>query len=588
MRNISVDIIQMITYMTVVIQTNDSFSEPDTGGVAQSEHDSIFADQGYIRPELLGYGAQSEDRCPLPSPELLEHLWSEFKKQIDTQESGTAANRKRIQITLPPEPEEEISELPLGVGFWELLDGWARNHQVDTDLALLICACATANAAGSRNVLCRVARINQATPPTLIGDSEDVGFHLAVKAAIEPFLSIQKELEPRYEPLRRKSYRRMSWARLKYKIDNAGALPYEFNVRGIYQNLEPEGTVRFIVEGKLPQMPYKALFRCHHHTAMSVGEIEELPRTRRAKELRTDQLSGIVSGYNLRKYAIRGFMRFSAEDLDWLFTERASLAYSTLHLRNECREMPVGDKYKEEVKAGFDRIHRKTARHIMRCRYDDSEWDVDFGDDQAALVHEQLGEAFTKDCESVFNGVLKSGVIYYLIVWYLLQLKQASGIQIEPMDIVLRSHEVACRLRRRYAAIQDHYDAVRAGRLKRKQVLRVLERMLRLGVPSTPRDLVRGLNEQRMGKIRPLIDFLLEHHILILDQSKLSAAQDARERFERLPFECFMPALREVINSLSALFDRAEQRQSNQAAAHPLPQTPTKSDHEKSDHGFRI
>ena len=483
------------------------------------------------------------------------------------------ARLRRVPIELPPEPADEASELPPGVGFWDLLDGWARHHQVDADLALLVCACATAHASGARGMFPDYSGYWHVSAPTLLGHAEDPGFHQAVKAATAPYLSMQKELEPRYEPMRIKSYRRMWRQRLDYKMMRAGAM-HEFNIRGLYPGLEPEGTVRFIVEGKLPQMPYRALFVCHHYTEMSVGEVEELPLTRRAKEARVNALGSIVWGYDFQKSAIRGFMRFSTEDLDWLFTERMWLGYHTLHLRSESREMPAENMDTEEAKAGFDRIHRKTARHILRLRYDNSKCGVDFDDEQAASLHRQLGEEYKRVFDYAFNMVLKSGVLYYLFVWYLLQLKTASGIRIEPMDIVLRSHEVACRLRRRVAAIYDHYEAVRDGRMKRKQVLRVLERMERLGVPSTPRDLARGLNRQRMGKIRPLIDLLVKHQVFVRDQAKLRAAPDARELFERLPLECFMPEPRDVINSLTARLEHYEQSESRRAAAASITPSP--------------
>ena len=536
-------------------------SERDSWGDIQSE-------RGSLDPTSLGQWGKAIDEAPSSITGIVGTMMKMYSEHKSATQAAVIARRRRVPIELPPEPVEEASELQSGGGFWELLDGWARRHQVDSDLALLTCACATAHASGAHELFAGHDEYQKTPAPTLIGHAEDKGFHLAVQGATLPFLSMQKELEVRYGSLRKKSYRSMRRDRFHYKMSNACLMHDQFNIRGLheYEDLEPEGTVRFVVDGKLPKMPYRALPRCHHYKAMCVGEIEALPQSTRGKEDRVDALVSIIQGYGHSIYAIRGFMRFSAVDLEWVLTNRSGLCLWTLPIRSDLMWQPAEHLDVASANAGFDRIHRKTARHILRLRYDDSKCAINFGDEQVAEYYKQLRAEYRRGCMVVSPLAELTVNLGDVIVWYLLHVSSVSGIRIEPMDIATRANEMARRLRRRVVEILDQYEAIRRGRLKRKQVLRLLVRMEKLGVPSTARDIARGLNKQRMVKISPLIDFLIEHHVFVRDQRKLKAAPDARKVFDLIPLERFMPALRDLPFSLTTSLEEFESREAASAS----------------------
>ena len=79
-------------------------------------------------------------------------------------------------------PSEPLGNSPS----WSLLNAWAARHGVDDDLALLICACAAAHAAGHRLDFEGTHRRGQSPAPTLIATAGDTGFYRAARAAIEP------------------------------------------------------------------------------------------------------------------------------------------------------------------------------------------------------------------------------------------------------------------------------------------------------------------------------------------------------------------------------------------------------------------
>ena len=79
-----------------------------------------------------------------------------------------------------------------------MLAAWAARYGVDEDLALLICACAAAHAAGPRLDFEGFRSTTRAPAPTLIATDDDTGFHQAVKAATHPLHQIQQELLAQY------------------------------------------------------------------------------------------------------------------------------------------------------------------------------------------------------------------------------------------------------------------------------------------------------------------------------------------------------------------------------------------------------
>lgn len=486
--------------------------------------------------------------------------WDAIGKEQATEPSMRGRPREMVRIELPAEPNDEMPEIRDWECFWDLLSGWARHHRVDPDLALLICACATAHAAGPR-ALFEASSIRDDPAPTLIALSNDMGFHQAVQAAIAPFLQIQGDLEERYGHLRRKPDPPLEFAIFTYRIGSEYSWNRGSPAQDLNPDLQPCGVVKFVFEGRLPKMVCRALKRCHLHAAMSVGEIEKLPESPRARENRVEALTWMLSGYSYNQFGLRGFIRFSEEDLFWLMTKRTGFQCHTLSVSSTEVDVPRVREGDVKAKEGFDVLHKKTARKVTLLRFDRAECGIEFKDRQAAECHQQLRESYRKESSAESHKAPMCEIVHDVIVWYLLHLASASRLPTDAMGIPEHAIAAARRLRRRIAENYDRQDAIVLGRGKRKRAQKLLHRLECLGQPSTPRDLARGLDKQRMDEINPLIKLLVDHGVFTCEGGRLMTSWNSQDAFARIGIEHFMPALRDVPYSATLRLDWFEQRE---------------------------
>lgn len=507
---------------------------------------------------------------PIPSANRLENgepFWNPLGDQVPTGRLGridphSPVIDKKHVVELPPEPEDGIFGPHDGSHVWDLLDGWARHHGADADLGLLVCASAAAHATGARGIF-PLYQVYNPPAPTLIARKDDLGFHQVVQAAIAPLCQIQRDLEKTYAPMRRKRITLSNLNRADcFPGMVADDLPW---IHTPCRELDPDGqphdVVKFLMEGKMPKMMFRALKNYHQHTAVFAGEVDELPQTAQARENRLDAIGSMSNGYWHGRFAIRGFIRLSKEDLDWSLTKRNCFTCDTLPISSMEADAVDQSTNAPGAKEGFERLHRLTVRRALRLRFDRANPMVYFSDEAAAENHRIQGDSYMREMPAVSHLISLSGDLYHLIVWYLLHLTMATSVRIEPAEITCHALGAARRLRRRIAEIRDGHSAILIGREKQRRMLQLLHRMERLGRPSTPRDLARGFDKQKMSVINPMIDFLVEHHVFIRESGKLMCLPDSREAFDRIDLEQFTPAMRDVPSSLIARLDRFEQRE---------------------------
>ncbi len=361
-------------------------------------------------------------------------------------------------VVFRPGPEERPFGSPGRYPPWGLLAAWADRHRVDEDLALLLCACAAAHAAGPWLYFEGDPAWRRTPAPTVISTAGDTRFDRAAKAAVEPLLEIQRKLVAEYEgttpaPVPKDRYQRfhdlMEAALAK---DRDRCLPHLKNpARGMDPDRQPDGPVRFVLEGALPAQVIRFLKGCHLYAAVSVAEIERLPRSGRSREARSKVIARLLDGYLHDKVSIRGFMRFTPEDLEWLMVNSPGLIWKTLPVGSADVPGPVLPAAGTEEAHGFGCLHRDLLRRIVALRFERAECGVDFHSGEAVRRFGELRDRYRAENGAVAHLAAPSVVLPDLLVWYLLQLGQSLWVEIDETEVAVRAIEASRRLRRRVA-----------------------------------------------------------------------------------------------------------------------------------------
>jgi hypothetical protein len=485
-----------------------------------------------------------------------------------------AEPRIRERVDLPAEPDDEPSGPHGGGEAWSLLDAWADHNGVDAALAMLICASAAAHAAGPRLDIDYEGDLKPIVL-TLIAATEDLGFHQAVSSALSPMRQIQQGLFAQYGelpdippppmPPMEPSYMLFQWHRWKSRPE------YKNPALRMDPDRQPDGAVRLLMEGALPAKPLHYLGKCHLYAALAFLRIDRLPRSEKA---RYNLLFGMACMNEGRgrygQVTIRGFIRFSRNDLEWILGPNGCyFTVKTLPVESGGCRTPDAPAADAEKKRGFDRLHRKALRDVLRLRFDPAGrrevCRADFSGTEVVMHYEKLRQIYRDECYSVSHKAPLCRVLPDLLAWYLLRLGRASCEAIDEMEIVAHAFEAARRIRRMVAGIYDRHDARIVARKRRALAQRLVNRMDRLGGPSKRRELARGLNKQRIDRIAPMIELLVNHGVFHCRKGG-ELRMNAPAAFEELGLEAFMPPLEDLKFSCIRRLNEWEQQSALEAA----------------------
>lgn len=481
------------------------------------------------------------------------------------------------------------AEPPVKSLLWSLLNDWATRQGVDGDLALLICACAAAHAAGPRLVFEGRTEFDHLPAPTLIAEAGYTGFYQAVRAAIEPLLAIQRDRIAQHGEPDEKVFRKPPMS-LPEKInaeilsDGCRFFPHLRNpARDLVPDKQPAGPVRFVLEGALPAEPVEFLKRCHLYSALSVAEIEKLPVSRRSREARLGRIVRAVSGYHRGLISIRGFMRFTREDLDWMLANDRDLIHMTLPFDVQEAPRPVPPVDQTDEQPAFARFHEATLRRLIDLRFTRAECDADFRSAGARRMHttapgptpmdfrsaeahhwfQKLRERYRSEDYLVAHVDKMCLILPDLFAWYALQLAQSAGLDIDEQELAGHAIAAARRLRRQVAGFYDRHEAVRRARQRLALAPKLVARMRSLNRPCKRRDLARGFDNQRLDRLDPPIDRLVKIGVFSQNAKWLCPGPAWETRILRL--EDFMEPPEKVPFSVTLRLTNVEQAKSEAA-----------------------
>ena len=478
-------------------------------------------------------------------------------------------------------PEEKPGDDYKKCSFWDLLHGWAVRHGVDDDLALLTCACACAHVAGPKLDLDKTkppGRCRSIPAPTLIAPREDQGFFLAVKASVKSLYSIQQDLLTQHgkvemppEPVPKKR-RRLTPEERRENLSRQFLKQYpafrhsgpDPQGRDINPDKQERGYVRFLSEGPTPDNPVEYLRKCHFYTALSVGVAETIPQLYRARERRLNRLASVVSGCGYRdKVSLRGFLRFCRKDLEWLTENKKALLFNTLPV-----ESPGGDSQDAlpaetaEVRE-FSRLHRSALRRVLELRFLRKECDVDFSNGDVGGRFRQSRDCYQKLVGPLSSVCKTTQILPDLFVWYFLQLGKSAWLTIDEEEIAEHAIAAARRISRRVAGYYDQHSAVKHARKRLALANKVVARMRQLPLPCKRREIARGLDNQRMEIVAPMIDELVDLGVISNSDGwlRFMPIKDGRSLTE----DDFMHPQPEPLFSFIRRLDAAEERYAHEA-----------------------
>lgn len=482
----------------------------------------------------------------------------------------------KLRVEIPPHPYEATIRR-LGAGeVWGCLIEWARDNRVDTDQALLICACAAAHAAGPG--LEFEGRGHRKYPaPTLIATTQNRGFQQAVSGALHPLRQIQQDLIERYHvAVTRKS--KLSIEKSRGARRSQTRRDCEFFYGAIYARLDPEeqaeGVMRFILEGKPPRDPHRSLEACHLHTALALLGVERLPLTTRSRERRLEAIESMVRGFRNGSVWIRGFMRFLPDDFEWVLSSTRYLRTTTLPVGGAEESAPDPRLCDVVWIHQFYGMHGAAMREVLRLRFERADPSVNFRDEEAASHFGLLRETYRQEMGAVSHLAPLCEILPDLFVWYLLRLLKSPHVRADEMEIGARAIEAARTIRRKVAGIYDRHT-LEIGRKRLALARKLVNRLQNLGGSCTRRDLARGLNKQRKDAITPIIELLIRHQVIGSNGKGVTMLRS--ERLDEIGLEAFMPPLEDVPYSATRRLRIAEEHQADLAASQSSAQEPNHS-----------
>ena len=125
-----------------------------------------------------------------------------------------------------------------------------------------------------------------------------------------------------------------------------------------------------------------------------------------------------------------------------------------------------------------------------------------------------------------------------LLVWFLLQFERYHNTLVQEQAAVRHAFAAARKLQQRAMALYNDCEAANQARDRLELATKLVARLRKLGRPGTRRDLVRGLNHQRMDVVAPVIDHLLATQVFAEESGRLSLVSE--NSMQELRLEDFM------------------------------------------------
>ena len=540
-----------------------------------------FFSEPYLKSNfpLPNVGVKSSEDASNDALERYCHYFKISRPALEEalQIKQAAPKAPKLRVEIPPLPyEATIRRLDAGE-VWECLIEWARDNGVDTDQALLIIACVAAHAAGPGLEFEGIGR-RKYPAPTLIATTQNSGFQQAVSGALRPLRQIQQDLIERYHvAVTRKT--KLSAEEYRELRRRQNIREYEaFHGPG-YARLNPDhqadGVVRFILEGKPPSDPHRALEACHLHTALALLQVERLPLTTRPRERQLEAIESMVTGFRRGSVWIRGFVRLFPDYFEWVLSSTRYLRTKTLPVGGAEESVPVAPLRDQRGKLEFDRIHAADMREVLHLRFERADPSVNFRDGEAASHFGLLREAYRQEMCAVSHLAPLCEILPDLFVWYLLRLLKSPHVRADEMEIGARAIEAARTIRRKVAGIYDRHDGLVIARKRLALARKLVKRLHKLGGSCTRRDLVRVLDMQRKVALTTILDLLMRHQVI--GGKGKGVTMRRRERLDEIGLEAFMPLLEDVLYSGTKRLRITEQHQADLAASQSSAQEPNHS-----------
>ena len=450
----------------------------------------------------------------------------------------------RQGLLLPGKPGQ--SRLPV-IG---RLAAWASHHSVDFVSALLVCSCGAAHLAGPMLRFRRRGLLGGHAPPTIVGLAEDTGLHNATVAALESLEPMEQTLMLKSRGLGREYL--ADAMRLRDRCDrnhtaevdtDKRVSPLGKDVMTLHRHVRYEALTRarFLWPGEFPTKPEKELAGFHLGSAFATGALERLPRTDRARDIRVNTMRQAMTGVSLKTSdrhavtrdstgSIRGIIRFMSDDLEWLVRSRPDFMLSVLPLVGVGGQpqIPLEDSASQVTEFDLDR--RTVLYSVLELRRESVPCDAEFRNKEAEAEFVKQKAAYNDEARALSYPSHATVALPDLFAWYLLQLCEASNTRPEETEIVQMAFSTARELRQRAEDFYSLRSAVGNARERLMLAAKLVERMRELDKPCKRRELVRGLNNQRMDILGPVIESLLGLGVFREEGGLLSLCPEAGSR----------------------------------------------------------
>ena len=275
--------------------------------------------------------------------------------------------------------------------------------------------------------------------------------------------------------------------------------------------------LRLVVEdGEFPRDDLRHCEQFHSFQGFCLGNLIALPKTARAVEKKLNSLAWRFDARSYRRVGLRGFLRFSDADFHTMFAYPQPFFRSVLPMRGLTWQEPPEPREGQSAAAEcFLRKHTRTLHRMLAIRYARLPADIDFEDEVLLRYRRRVLARYEKESQPFDWMMPNVKTLCHLLMWYLMHFQKANDRPVNAAAIIARAVAVARRLRRRIARMHGEWEAGRIGVKVRRSHGCVVRRMQRLGRPVTLRELARGLKNQRLDGLQPMVDRLVRHGVLV-------------------------------------------------------------------------
>jgi len=421
-----------------------------------------------------------------------------------------------------------------GIGIQGMLHQWGARHGVDGDLALLICASVAAHLAGPKLGFRGTDLLEGSAPPTLIAAAEDLGVRQATAASMESLNSFQQAMTHKARGLSRKALNaamdfqdgcaRNHVEELSHESNHHWSCtePLAIELHPCLRHARYEALVRpqFMLDTAVPKNPAEALSVYHLGSALACGAVELLPKSKRAREARVDTLTSVIRGVRVKANnprsvsregtgSIRGILLFMRADLEWLINHRPDFMLQTVPIQSLAgHPVHCSDSEPNDARI-FDFLRYDTLGTILERRRYFRVCGGGMNNPAADDLFLSMRKAYREETAAIDYPVTATAAFPDLLMWYLLALEETYEIRIDRDVMLSVAFQSARNLRHRVIAFHERREMTLQARERLELAAKLIERMRHLGRPCKRRELVRGLNSQRLDVVAPVIDSLV-------------------------------------------------------------------------------